>query len=76
MSAWDRGSAPALKSPLMTDKDIIKRTWRKTRWPPSSHDLHSANTHRIDVCVEVEATLSNFALWQPQVAVTRNFLKA
>lgn len=38
------GSALALKSPLMTDKDIIKRTRRKTRRPCFGYVPHSANT--------------------------------
>lgn len=45
------GSAPALKSPLMTDKDIIKRTRRKKCRPCSATVQHGAITHNVDVCV-------------------------
>lgn len=41
------GSAPALKSPLMTDKDIIKRTRRKKCRPCSATVQHGAITRGI-----------------------------
>lgn len=73
MSPWDLGSAPALKSPLMTDKDIIKPTRRKTCLPRCAHALHSANTHSRCVFLILKLNYA-VALWQPRVAVRRNSL--
>lgn len=57
------GSAPALKSPLMTDKDIIKVTQRSKRRPCSATVQHRAITHTVYcrcVCAEVWGCLMQF----------------